>query len=933
MESCHHERLHWAWQVPILPAFTQFMPIEISHPPEYGLRLTPEGALIWDGGKNLPDPFAKTLKQAMGNGVGEVLLKLAGKLGEWELPDSLKFWRDFAKKYLIALCHIPRLREDGWQGGPAALDWAEIIAAAPLQPGMENLSPAVLNGLWGELNDAMGKRVKEAGDIAEVLVDIHPVWRLVGRVTLHLAENKRSPEYPFAFLATYSHRVDAASQLQFLPLAQALKESAARQDRSQLLTLLEPLKAGAQRSDLLNELIESKQIFQPLAWTPTEAFRLLKDLPALEDAGLIVRVPDWWQGKRGARPTVTVTLDTGKKTSGVGANAILGFDVAVALGDHELTAAELEKLMESDAPLVSLKGQWVEIDRNKLAQTLALWRKAHAANANGIPFHLGLRMLSGFALGNQPMGGLEDLELTEGGWTSIAAGNRLKELLEKLRDPGALLRQGKSPIIPGLKATLRHYQQTGVEWLHFMGRLGMGACLADDMGLGKTLQVISLLLLRRKEMGVDLFPSLLVVPASLLGNWKRELEKFAPSLPYLIAHRSALTVSEAYEVADGKHRAFRKGAVIITTYTTLAKLEGMLKLQFDVAVLDEAQAIKNAGTTQARTVKKIHARQRIALTGTPIENRIDDLWSLFDFLNPGLLGGPTEFSAAAKRLSGSPQGFAPMKRLLRPYLLRRMKTDPTVAPDLPAKTEVTAFCQLNKRQASLYQRAVTALKKELAQAEDQIQRQGVVLGALMKLKQICNHPSLWSGDKTFDVADSGKYDRLAEIARDIADRQDKVLIFSQFREMTGPLAEFLGGVFGRPGLVLHGGTPVGKRAELVEQFQAPGGPPFFVISLKAGGAGLNLTAASHVVHFDRWWNPAVEDQATDRAFRIGQKKAVLVHKFVCQGTLEERIDDMIQDKKAVANEILGEDAAAAKSLTNMSDEELLNFVRLDVGSL
>ena len=908
--------------------------LTFPHPSAHGLCLSPLGELFWDGGLELPDALRRPLEKACRARPAEGLLLLAGKLGETELPETLRFWREFTKRYLVALCHLPRLREDGWQGGPAlpapAL-LAEIIASAPPGPGMEYLSESVLAGIWESLHGAILSRIAAAGnDVATALAEIHPVWRLVGRVTLHLAENKRSPEFPFAFLATYSHRVDASSQLQFLPLAQALKDSAARDDKNQLLTLLMPLKAAAQQSDLLHRLIESKQIFQPLAWTPAEAFFFLKDVAVLEEAGLIVRVPDWWQGKKGNRATVTVTLDTGTKTKGVGASALLGFDVQVALGNQILTAEELAVLLAADAPLVSLKGQWVEVDKDRLAEALALWRKAQAANANGIPFHLGMRLLAGFPLGGA-VPGLEDAELTEGGWTSIAAGTRLQDLLTKLREP---LRPKQALQVPGLNATLRHYQEKGTAWLHFMGQMGLGACLADDMGLGKTLQVIALLLLRREEMMKDeLRPSLLVVPASLLGNWQRELVKFAPGYPYLIAHRSALSASEAQSVAAGTHRALDQGAVIITTYTTLGKLTGLLERDFDVAVLDEAQAIKNAGTTQARTVKQIRARQRIALTGTPIENRLDDLWSLFDFLNPGLLGGPVEFSAAVKRLTQAERGYASLKQLVRPYLLRRMKTDPAVAPDLPNKTELTAYCALNKRQASLYQRAVTALAKELASAEDQIQRQGVVLGALIKLKQICNHPSLWSGDKTYAPEDSGKLDRLGEIAREIAARQEKMLIFSQFREMTTPLFDYLANVFGRPGLLLHGGTAVGKRAELVDQFQAPGGPPYFVISLKAGGSGLNLTAASHVVHFDRWWNPAVENQATDRAFRIGQKKSVLVHKFVTQGTLEERIDEMIQSKKALADDILGDQDGAVKLLTDMSNDELLKFVQLDVNRI
>jgi non-specific serine/threonine protein kinase len=376
-----------------------------------------------------------------------------------------------------------------------------------------------------------------------------------------------------------------------------------------------------------------------------------------------------------------------------------------------------------------------------------------------------------------------------------------------------------------------------------------------------------------------------------------------------------------------------EGALIITTYTMAGKLPALQETPWDVAVLDEAQAIKNAGTAQARGVKGLNARFRIALTGTPVENRLDDLWSLFDFLNPGLLGTPRRFAEAVRSMTKAAQGYAPLRQLVRPYILRRMKTDPGVAPDLPKKSEVAAFCQLSKRQGTLYQRAVQALKQELAQAEGGIQRSGVVLATLMKLKQICNHPSLWSGDAVYAPADSGKFGRLAEICQEIADRQERMLVFTQFAEMTRPLAEFLGGIFGRPGLVLHGGTPVGQRTGLVEQFQSPGGPPFFVISVKAGGAGLNLTAASHVVHFDRWWNPAVEDQATDRAYRIGQEKNVLVHKFVCQGTMEERIDELIREKRKLATDILGEEEGAARMLTEMTDDELLQFVRMDVSAV
>jgi non-specific serine/threonine protein kinase len=349
-----------------------------------------------------------------------------------------------------------------------------------------------------------------------------------------------------------------------------------------------------------------------------------------------------------------------------------------------------------------------------------------------------------------------------------------------------------------------------------------------------------------------------------------------------------------------------------------------------MVVVDEAQAIKNPDAKQTRTVKQLKADARIALTGTPIENRLGDLWSIFDFINPGLLGSSKQFSSYVKLLADRPHNpYAPLRELVRPYILRRLKTDKTIIADLPDKTEVKAFCQLSRKQAALYQQAVDDLAGKL-EAADGIERRGIVLAMLMRLKQICNHPSQWLGDNAWAEEDSGKLARLRDLTEEIAARQEKALVFTQFRETTEPLAAFLGAVFGRPGLVLHGGTEVGKRKDLVRRFQEDDGVPFFVLSLKAGGAGLNLTAAQHVIHFDRWWNPAVENQATDRAFRIGQTRNVLVHKFVCRGTVEEKIDQMIESKQSLAGDFL--EGGADMALTEMDDAALLKLVALDLAA-
>jgi SNF2 family DNA or RNA helicase len=368
----------------------------------------------------------------------------------------------------------------------------------------------------------------------------------------------------------------------------------------------------------------------------------------------------------------------------------------------------------------------------------------------------------------------------------------------------------------------------------------------------------------------------------------------------------------------------------MTTYGLLTRLRSLRQIDWRLVVLDEAQAIKNPAARQTAAIKELRAQSRIALTGTPIENRLGDLWSLFSFICPGLLGSAAEFARTVNRLNGD-QGrhFAPLRNLTSPYILRRLKTDKRIISDLPEKTEVGAWCVLSKAQAALYQQSVEELAEKLRIVTG-IQRRGLVLAFLMRFKQICNHPSHWLGDGAFDPAESGKFERLRELGEEIASRQEKALVFTQFKEMTGPLATHLERIFGRPGLIQHGATPVKERQYLVERFQQDAGPPFFVLSLKAGGTGLNLTAASHVMHFDRWWNPAVENQATDRAFRIGQKKNVLVHKFVCRGTIEERISCLLEEKKSLAAELL--EGSGESLLTEMPDDELLRFVALDLKS-
>ncbi|MBA3816835.1 MAG: DEAD/DEAH box helicase, partial [Parachlamydiaceae bacterium] len=483
-----------------------------------------------------------------------------------------------------------------------------------------------------------------------------------------------------------------------------------------------------------------------------------------------------------------------------------------------------------------------------------------------------------------------------------------------------------------LQGVLRPYQLSGVQWMWLLYQLKLGGCLADDMGLGKTIQVLSLLLLVRANNTLQMAkpkPHLLVVPASLLGNWQAEMKRFT-NLQFWIAHAS---VNKRESLKDVKAEFLSGIDLVITTYAAIQRLAWIKEIEWDLLILDEAQQIKNPGTKQTRSVKEIKSQVRMILTGTPIENRLGDLWSLFDFTSPGLLGTSKKFTdyvkKAGKDFSSSQYArfIATLRGLTQPYILRRLKSDKRIISDLPDKTELQTFCSLSKEQLQLYQQAVQELTMKLKGTEG-IERRGLVLSFLLRFKQICNHPSQWLGYGEYSSELSGKFQRLQEICEEIAAKQEKVLIFTQFREIIPFIATFLSQIFGKEGLVLHGDVPINKRADLVDRFQQEQGPPFFVLSIKAGGTGLTLTKASHVIHFDRWWNPAVENQATDRAYRIGQKHPVLVHKFICRGTIEEKIDQMIEMKKNLSKDVL--EGGGEVSLTEMNDDELLDMISLDI---
>lgn len=904
------------------------------HPVLLAPVLTPHGHLSLvqeEDAIALDAEVAGRLQAAFARGAGHGLLQLgAGEVGT-VLPAVFSYWREFAARYVTALCTRPNLSGDAPDTKPAEavapppdteLEW--LAMAAPLMTGAEYLTSAVLRALWQQTDKALRLELSEQQcGVQEYLRRRNAAWNLVGRVCFNLAENRGDAESPFAFLATYTVRLSAHSKAQHLPLGQALREYEGPANRDRLLSLLLPVQRAAEGCPWLKEMVDSGEIFHPLRWTPSEASQFLRDCPQLEQAGIVVRMPATWPAHRPLRPRVTASVGSAAPSL-VGQDALLDFHMAVTLDGDLLTAAEIRTLLAGTEGLALVRGRWVEVDREQLSRMIDRFSQVErVAASHGMNFGEAMRLLAGANLDVANA----DAEGTEADWAQVIAGPWLAETLKGLRS-----QEGLGRIDPGkaLKGTLRPYQQVGMRWLYLLAKLGLGACLADDMGLGKTIQVLSLLLvlkkqaLKKRDKGK---PSLLIAPASLLANWASELERFAPSLRVLVAHTSVLS-NEAIKSISSDSLA--DVDVVIASYGSLLRLPWLTETFWRLAVLDEAQAIKNPNAKQTRSAKMLKADSRFALTGTPVENRLGDLWSIFDFINPGLLGSAKAFTKFTKRLSDRPRNpYGPLRELVRPYILRRLKTDKSVISDLPDKTEVKAFCQLSREQAALYQQAVYDLAEQLSTAEG-IHRKGLVLSFLMRFKQICNHPSQWLGDSAWSEADSGKWTRLRDIAEEIAARQEKVLVFTQFREVTAPLASFLGSIFGRPGLVLHGETPVKSRKDLVRRFQEEEAVGFFVLSLKAGGTGLNLTAASHVVHFDRWWNPAVENQATDRAYRIGQNKNVLVHKFVCQGTVEEKIDAMIESKRQIAQDML--EGGADLLLTEMKDDELLKLVALDLNT-
>ncbi|GAC1345303.1 MAG: DEAD/DEAH box helicase [Ktedonobacteraceae bacterium] len=668
-------------------------------------------------------------------------------------------------------------------------------------------------------------------------------------------------------------------------------------------------------SRLFPTIEESLKTARPkeLALTTEEAYAFLREsVPLLEQSGFGVLVPPWWQ-KPAARLRVKLKVKpkgNAKSSAGLfGLDSIVSYDWMVSVGDTTLSDEEFEKLVNLKMPLIQVRGQWVELRPEEIEAAIAFFQKKQGNGdmALGEALRLGLGQ-------EQSEVGLQVIDIEGEGW--------IKELMDKLSDSVRISTIEPPPTFHG---KLRPYQLKGVSWLAFLKQFGFGACLADDMGLGKTLELIALLLHDRSlQNGLSRNgPTLVICPMSIVGNWRREVQRFAPSLTVMIHHGAERLSDEAFVEEAKKHD------IVITTYAlALRDKEHLSAVDWENIVVDEAQNIKNETAKQTRAIRSLQARSKIALTGTPVENRLSELWSIMEFVNPHYLGSSQDFRknfAIPIESYHDAKRSETLKRLIQPFVLRRLKTDKTIIQDLPEKMEMKVFCNLTQEQASLYEAVVKEMMEKIENTEG-IERKGLVLSTLLKLKQICNHPAHFVADGSSLPGRSGKLARLEEMLAEALSAGDKALIFTQFAEMGKMLRRHLQETLECEVLFLHGGTSKKQRDAMVQRFQEDRrGAPIFILSLKAGGVGLNLTAANHVFHFDRWWNPAVEDQATDRAFRIGQQKNVQVHKFVCVGTLEERIDQMIEQKKVLAESIVG---AGEGWLTEMSTSELKELFAL-----
>ena len=708
-----------------------------------------------------------------------------------------------------------------------------------------------------------------------------------GQIFFHLAESKRA-QYPFAFMASYTELENG--HVQHYALAHALEKY--KHDQAYILQLISSLSTLEKESSLISKLLNTGELFQPVYFSDEEANQFLHELELYERVGIRAKVPRWWA--RVHQPAkVQLKVETGAAFS---KDKLLSFRPEIEYNGITVSPDELEEFLRMSEGLHAFKGTWIEVDHKRITELLAKANDLHEQTRGGLSLLDSLQL----ATKNQDF-----LDIS-------CVLSYFKEALNKLTTC-------ENYTLPAsVHANLRAYQLQGYLWLRAMDELNLGVILADDMGLGKTLQIIAYLDALRTQKAAARSPRnvLIVMPSSLLANWEEELKKFAPSAPFVTYH--------------GKTRSIGP-FITLTSYGMLKREAALLQQQWDVVILDEAQAIKNTSSQQTKAVKLLHSRMRIALTGTPIENDLMDLFSIFDFILPGYLGSAYSFQKYARMLETKTHGYQQLQQATAPFIMRRVKTDKAIISDLPKKMEYKEYIDLTPKQAALYRKTLAAFKKAIEDTTNQTDRRGMIFATLTHLKQITNHPSQYSGNDVYKPSESGKFIRLAQLVEEIYKARERVLIFTQYKEIIPHLSAFLCDTLGpsvQP-LVLHGGVSPQERQKVVDAFNGDSYHPFMILSLRAGGVGLNLTGANHVIHFDRWWNPQIEKQASDRAYRIGQTKDVMVHYFICRQTLDMSIDELLEKKKYLSASAIAENKAP--SLTTLSNKELYEFFALRKG--
>lgn len=799
----------------------------------------------------------------------EALLELAF-LNSNNFASSINILRIIASSFVKKIAFSPEIN---FKSSSISIDIKEdefhdLLAEIPFIDGIEYIDEKWIFEIYKHLNNKLNSIVKEKDiTISDFLISKNIF--IPSRIYFHLVENKIDNTVPFAFMATYTEFIDG--KIKHYPLSNVLNSM--KNQPEKLADLVVGIKKIANSSSLINNFIQKGDIFFPIKLEEKDALTVLNEIPLYEANGIICRIPKWYTEK-----TCSIKIDFNEKKifqqSLFTNNALNCFVPILIYHGVEITIEDVKALLSKEEGLQYIKGGWINNNHKDLEQILSEY---NILSKEGFSL---LEILKTKNLTKYNEQDIVRIEFCRKDWQNFFSESFKKYVKAEIPNPYNHL--------------LRDYQKDAFYWLYGMMKFGLGVCLADDMGLGKTVEVLSLLAQLKKE-GIKKI--LIIVPPTLIANWQNEINKFSPDMDYSILRGTA-------NLINGQSGAF----LTLTTYQTTLRSKYIQTADWDLIVLDEAQAIKNYYTSQTKMIKSLKSKMRIIMTGTPIENNILELWSLFDFINPGLLGSRLEFLNYLKQSQqlSSRQNLERQKMIkaqISPFILRRVKTDKKIIADLPEKNEINIFLDPTKEQVVLYRKVIDDMNKEILTAKNQHVMRAVVLKYLIKLKQICNHPSQYYGDSLYEVEKSSKFIELKNICDNIAKKHEKVLIFTQFKEIIPAIVNMLEGVFQKKGAFIDGSVSLAKRSENIRLFQL-GDYPYMVLSLKTGGVGINLTEAQNVIHFDRWWNPAVENQATDRVYRIGQKHNVTIYKFITNNTIEKIINELLESKQKIADEYI-----------------------------